>query len=98
MAGLAEPPDEDVVAGLEEHDPRADATTLQRAAHGREPEDRVARADIEHDGDVGEALPVRGEEIREVRQQFAGQVVDDRVAEVLEELGRRRLAPAGQTR
>ena len=36
------------------------------------------------------------DELGQVGQQLAGQVVDDRVAEVLEELGRRGLAAAGQ--
>ena len=52
MTGLAEPPDQDVVARLEEDDPRADAAALERAAHGRQGERGVAGADVEHDRDV----------------------------------------------
>ena len=43
VAGLAEPPDQDVVARLEEDDPRPDAAALERAAHRREGERRRRR-------------------------------------------------------
>ena len=56
----------------------------------------VAGPDVEHDGDPREPLAVGRDELGEVRQELAGQVVDDRVAEVLEELGGRGLAAAGQ--
>ena len=58
VARLAEAPDQDVVAGLEEDDPRPDAATLERAAHGRQRQRRVAGADVEDDRDPGEALAV----------------------------------------
>ena len=96
VAGLAEAADQDLVAGLEVDDARPDAATLERSAHRREREVRVTRADVEHDGDAGEALAVRGHELGQVRQQLARQVVDDGVAEVLEQLGRGGLAAAGQ--
>ena len=96
VARLAEAPDEDVVARLEEDDPRPDAATLERAAHRRERERRVAGPDVEDDRDPREALAVGRHELGEVRQQLAGQVVDDGVAEVLEQLGGGRLAAAGQ--
>ena len=61
-----------------------------------EGERRVAGPDVEHDRDLGEPLAVGRDELGEVGQQLAGQVVDDRVAEVLEQLGRGGLAAAGQ--
>ena len=91
MARLAEAADQDVVAGLEEDDARPDATAFQRAAHGGEGKRRVAGPDVEDDRDPGEALPIRGHELGQVRQQLPGQVVDDGVAEVLEQLGGRGL-------
>ena len=96
VARLAEAPDQDVVARLEEDDPRPDAAALERAAHGRQGQRRVAGPDIEDDRDPGEPLAVRRHELGQVGQQLAGQVVDDGVAEVLEELGGGRLAAAGQ--
>ena len=96
VAGLAEPADQDLVAGLEVHDARPDAATLERSAHRGEREVRVTGADVEHDGDAGEALAVRGHEIGQVRQQLTRQVVDDDVAEILEQLGRGGLAAPGQ--
>ena len=99
VAGLAEPPDQDVVAGLEEDDPRPDAAALERAAHRRQGERRRRRR--------GRRARWRrwakrsrsdDDELGEVGQQLAGQVVDDGVAEVLEQLGRGGLAAAGQAR
>ena len=92
MAGLAVAPDEHVVARLEEDDPGPDAATLERAAHRRERDGRVPGADIDHDGDPGEPLAVRRHELGEFGQELAGQVVDDGVAEILEELRRGGLA------
>ena len=89
-------PDQDLVARLEEDDPRPDPAALERAAHGRQGERRIAGADVEHDRDPGEPRAVRGDELGEVGQQLAGQVVDDGVAEVLEQLGGRGLAAARQ--
>ena len=96
VARLAEAADQDLVARLEEDDPRPDAATLERAAHRRQGERRVAGPDVEDDRDPREPLAVGRDELGEVGQQLAGQVVDDRVAEVLEELGGGRLAAAGQ--
>ena len=45
---------------------------------------------------LGEALAVGRHELGEFGQQLTGEVVDDGVAEVLEELGRRGLPAAGQ--
>ena len=90
-------PDEDLVARLEEDDLRPDAAPLERAAHRRrEPVVGVAGPDVEHDGDAGEPLGSRRHELGEIGQKLAGQVVDDRIAEVLEELRRRCLATARQ--
>ena len=96
VAGLAEAADQDVVARLEEDHPGPDATALERAAHRRKRERRVAGSDVEDDGHAREPGPVGRDQLREVGQQLAGQVVDDRVAEVLEELRGGRLAAAGQ--
>ena len=98
VARLAEPADQDVVAGLEEDDPRPDPAALEGAAHRRERQVRVAGPHVEDDRDAREPLAVGRDELGEVRQQLAGQVVDDRVADVLEELGGGGLAAAGQAR
>ena len=73
-----------------------DAAPFERTAHRPEGEARVAGADVEDDRDPGEAPPVRGHELGQVGQELAGQVVDDGVAEVLEQLRRGGLAAAGQ--
>ena len=67
VARLAEPADQDVVAGLEEHDARPDAAALERPAHRREGQVRVAGADVEDDGDPREALAIGRDELGEVR-------------------------------
>ena len=96
VAGLAEPPDQDVVARLEEDDPRPDPAALERAAHRRQRERRVAGPDVEDDRHAREPLAIGRDELGQVGQQLTGQVVDDGVAEVLEQLGGGRLAAAGQ--
>ena len=96
MTGLAEAADEHVVARLEEDDPRPDPATLERATHRGHRQRRVAGPNVEHDGDTSEARTVRRDQLGQVRQELTGQIVHDRVAEVLEELGGRRLAAAGQ--
>ena len=96
VAGLREPPDQDVVARLEEDDHRADPAALERAAHRPEREGGIAGADVEHDRRPGEPVGVAARQVGEVRQQLARQVVDDDVAEVLEQLRGGRLAAAGQ--
>ena len=93
MAGLREAPDQDLVAGLEE-DLRTDPASLQCSPHRRERDRRVAGADVEDDCDLVIALMVGCDEISQIGEEFAGQVVDDRVAEILEELRRGRLATA----
>src|SRR3954453_7451983 len=98
MPGLAEAADEDVVARLEEDDHRSDAASLERAAHRPEREGHVAGPDIEHDRRPREASRVGRDQVREVAQQLAGQVVHDDVSEILEQLRRRRLAAARHPR
>ena len=73
-----------------------DPPPLQRAAHGAERERDVAGAHVEDDRGAREPQRVAREQVREVREQLAGQVVHDDVAEVLEQLRGRRLAAAGQ--
>src|SRR3954447_3577449 len=96
VARLGEAADEDVVASLEEDEAGRDAAALQGAPNSREGQSRVTRPDIEDDRHLGEAHPVRGHELGEFGQELARQVVDDEVAEVLEELRRRGLATARQ--
>ena len=96
VARLGEAPDQDLVAGLEEEHLRPDPAPLERAAHRPERHRRVAGADVEHDRDLVEPLRLVGDELRELGQELAGQVVDDRVAEVLEQLRRGGLAAAGE--
>ena len=96
MARLREPPDEDLVACFEEEHLRPNPAALQGAAHGPERHRRIARSDVEHDGDLAEAIGFVGDELGQLGQQLAGQIVDDGVAEVLEELGRGGLAASGQ--
>ena len=96
MARLAEAADQDVVARLEIDDPRPDAASLERPAHRGEGQRRVAGPDIEDDRDAGEAPSIRGHELGEVGQQLTWQVVDDGVAEVLEQLRGGGLAATGQ--
>ena len=61
-------------------------------------ERRVAGPHVKDDGRQREAGRVRGDELREVGQELPRQVVDDDVAEVLEQLGRGRLPAARQAR
>ena len=97
VAGLAEPPDQDLVARLEEEDLRPDPAALQRAAHRPERQRRVAGRGRRARSRPGRtARGPTDDELREVGQELAGQVVDDGVAEVLEQLRRGGLAPAGQ--
>src|SRR6185369_2493630 len=98
MPRLAEPPDQDVVARLEEDDRRDDAPALERTAHRAQRHLGIARTHVEHDRDAGEAVGIIGYDLRELRQQLAGQVVDDHVAQVLEELGGGGLPSPGETR
>ena len=86
--------DQDVVAGLEEDDHRPDAAPLERAAHRPERERHVAGPDVDDDGRAAVALGLGGDQVRQVPQQLAGQVVHDDVAQVLEQLGGGRLAAA----
>ena len=92
MAGLREAPDEDLVAGLQEEHLGLDPASFERAAHRGQGQRRVAGPHVEHDRDLVEAVAVVRYELRQVGQQLTGQVVDDGVAEVLEQLGGGRLA------
>ncbi len=96
--GLREAPDQDLVARLEEEDLGADAATLERAAHRRERDRGIPGPDVEDDRRPGEPVAIGRDELGEVRQQLAGQVVDDHVAQVLEELGGGGLPTPGETR
>ena len=89
---LREPPDEHLVAGLEEEDPRTDAPRVQARTDRRQCAFDVPRTDVEDDGDPLEPPRIVGDELAEAGQELARQVVDAGVAEVLEELRRGRLA------
>ncbi len=96
VARLAVAPDEDVVARLEEDDPGDDPAALERAAHRGDRHRRVAAPDVDDDGDAGEPFPLDGDQLGQLDQQLARHVVDDRVAQVLEELRGRGLAATRQ--
>ena len=85
VARFREAANEDLVSRVEEEDLRMDAASLERTAHGGKCQWRIPRANVEHDRDAREALAIARYELGQVRQQLARQVVDDRVAEVLEE-------------
>ena len=74
MAGLREAPDQHVLARLEEHDPRSDPATLQRATHRGERDRRVARPHVDDDRDPREPLPIRRHEVGELGQQLGGRL------------------------
>ncbi len=97
MPRLREAPDQDVVAGLEEDDDGPDPPALQRPAHGPEGQRDITGADVEDDGGARVADGLRGDQVRQLAQQLAGQVVHHDVAQVLEQLGRRGLATARET-
>ncbi len=78
VARLGEPPDEDLVARLEEEDLGPDPPALECAAHRRQGHDGVAGSDVEDDRRPAESLPVLRDELGQVGQQLAGQVVDER--------------------
>ena len=94
VAGLAEAADQDVVAGLEEHDAGHDPPAFEGAAHRGQGERGIPGADVDHDGDLGEPVGFGRDEVGEVREQLTGEVVDDGVAQVLEQLRGRGLAAA----
>jgi hypothetical protein len=98
MAGLAEAPDQDVVAGLEEDDPRLDPAPLESAAHRPKGDLRIPAADVEHDRHAGEPRLIRRDQLGQIREELAWQVVDDEVAEILEELRGGGLATPGEAR
>jgi hypothetical protein len=96
VPGLAEPPDQDVVARLEEHEAGLDAAALRaRRARRRGP---AARHRLGHRARSRPARTACGprDELRELGQELAGQVVHDEVAEVLEQLSPPRLAATRQ--
>jgi hypothetical protein len=68
------------------------------APHRREGDGHLPGAHVQDDRHVLEALRLAGDQVGEVGQQLAGQVVDADVAQVLEELGRGGLAGAGEPR
>ncbi len=93
MARLRVAPDQDLVAGVEEERPRADAAPLERPAHRREGDGHLPGPDVEHDCDELEAFRARG------RSGPPGPAAAPRAgcrrnvsAKVLEELGRGHLA------
>ena len=97
VARLRVAPDEDLVARLEEEHLGPDPAALERAAHRART--RAARRPTGRRGRSRRGRSARGSlghELGEVGQQLARQVVDHRVAEVLEELGRGGLAAARQ--
>ena len=96
MTRLREAPDQHFVAGFEKEHLRPDPATLERAAHRPERDRRIACPDIEHDRDLVEPLAIVRDELREIGQELARQVVDHGVAEILEQLRGRGLAAAGQ--
>ena len=94
VAGLAEAADEHLVGRLEEEDlgsmPRPwSAPSAAPRASGASPE--RTSSTMRH---PPIALRVVGHQLRQVAQQLGGHVVDDRVAEVLEQLAGGRLAGA----
>ena len=96
VAGLGEAPDEHLVTRFEEEDLRPDAAPLERAAHRPEGDRGIPRPDVEDDRDLVEPLAIVRDELREIGQELARQIVDDGVAEILEQLRGRRLAATGQ--
>ncbi len=88
VAGLRVAPHEGLVAGFEEDDLGLDATSVERPHGGSKGQRRVALADVEHDGNAVVALRVAGHELGEVTHERARDVIDDGVAEVLEDLAR----------
>ena len=96
VACLAEPPDQHVVPGLQEDDARTDAAAFERTTHRGQGDGRVTGADVDDDGHPREPIAIGRNQLSQVGQQLARQVVDDAVAKVLEQLGRRRLAATRQ--
>ncbi len=96
VARLREAPDEDLVARLEEEHLRPEPAALERAAHRRQGHDRVAGPHVEDDRGLLEPLAILRDELRQLGQELARQVVDADVAEVLEQLRGRGLARPGQ--
>ena len=84
-------PDEDLVAGLEEDDLGFDVTAVERSQGRCQRHRRITLAHVQHDGHAVVARGVVRHELGEVSQQLDGHVVDDGVAEVLEDLAGGRL-------
>jgi len=93
---LGEASNEDLVASFQEEDLRTDPATLEGPAHGAIGRFRITGTGIQHDCHPGVAHPIGRYQFGEVREQLTGQIVDDDVVEVLEQLGRRRLPSTGQ--
>ncbi len=96
VARLAEAPDQDVVACLQEEDLGRDVTRLECADRLLERNGRVARARIENERKPLVAGRLARNELGKVAQQLGRQVVDDPVADVLQQLARRSLAGTGE--
>ena len=97
VAGLRVAANEDLVARFQEEHLRPNPAPLEGPAHRAEGQRRVARPNVEDDGDLGKSLRVAGHKLGEVGQQIARQIVNAGVPEVLEQLGRGGLAGAGET-
>jgi len=93
---LRETTNQDVVASLEEDDPRLDASALESPAHRGQRERRIARPDVQDDRDLLEPAAIGRNEFREIGQELARHVVHAGVAEVLKQLGRGGLAGSGE--
>src|SRR6266540_4093791 len=96
MARLREAPDQDLIAGLQEEHLWPDPAALEGTAHRCEGQHCVPCPNVEDDGNAGEPVAVDRHELGQARQQLTGQIIDNGVAEVLEELRRGGLPPARQ--
>jgi hypothetical protein len=86
VARLAEAPDQDVVARLEEEHLRRDPAALEGVHRFAIGERRVAAARVQDECQALELAAFVRHELSEVAQQLGGQVVDDAVADILEQL------------
>ena len=86
VPGLAEAPHEHVVARLQEEDLGPQAAGLQRVHRLRERRRGVTRANVDDDRHPVEPGWLARHQLGEARKELRRQVVDDGVAEVLEEL------------
>ncbi len=96
MTCLTESTNEHVVACLEEEDLGVDVARLERVHSLAIGDCRLAAARVEHERNALELGRLARYELSQVAEQLRGQVVDDPVAHVLEQLAGGRLARAGQ--